>query len=204
MAQPVLARSGLAVVAVVLVAAVLGIQIANGGGKFEPLQPADACAARPVTSQVEGLEGLTERLVLLGLDGAACRLGLSRERLTLRLARPGPRSEAEIGALREGLLDGVRGMEEDGSLPAPADLADEALAHADLPTWVTALIRAVPDRAINATIEVDDVLVRAIQNLDLRSVLSRLDDTDALNRQLGAAVTDAVQDSLMARVRDLP
>ena len=67
--------AGLPAVALVLVSGVLGVQLANGGGTFEPLQPADPCVARTVTSQAEGIDGLTERLVLLGIDGAACRLG---------------------------------------------------------------------------------------------------------------------------------
>ena len=76
--------------ALVLVSGVLAVQVTNGGGKFEPLQPADPCAARTVTSRSSGIEGLTERLVLLGLDGAACRLNVSREALTLELAQPAP------------------------------------------------------------------------------------------------------------------
>ena len=78
---------GLPVAALVLVACVLGIQVANGGGSFVPLQPADPCVARDVASQADGIDGLTERLVLLGLDGAACQLGVSREALTLELAQ---------------------------------------------------------------------------------------------------------------------
>jgi hypothetical protein len=83
---------GLPVVALVLVCGVLGVQVAHGGGEFEPLQPADPCVARTVTSQAEGLDGLTERLVLIGIDEAACTLGVSREALTLELAQPGPRT----------------------------------------------------------------------------------------------------------------
>ena len=66
---------------------VLGVQLAHGGGEFEPLRPADPCAARTVTSQADGIDGLSERLVLLGLDGAACRLHVSREALDARRSR---------------------------------------------------------------------------------------------------------------------
>ncbi|HET6940238.1 MAG TPA: hypothetical protein VFI19_16595, partial [Nocardioides sp.] len=123
----VLRLTGLPAVALVLVAGVLGIQLAHGGGKFEPLQPADPCVARTVTSQAEGIDGLTERLVLLGLDGAACQLHVSREALTLELAQPGPRTDAEIDALRAGLLSAVQRMKDDGTLPPASDLVDEAL-----------------------------------------------------------------------------
>ena len=63
----------LPVLAAVLVSGVLGVQVAHGGGDFTPPQPADPCAARTVTSVSTGIDGLGERLVLLGLDGAACR-----------------------------------------------------------------------------------------------------------------------------------
>src|SRR5690349_22674545 len=111
--------------ALVLVAGVLGIQLAHGGGSFEPLRPADPCQVRPVTSQATGIDALTERLVLLGLDGAACRLHVSREALTLELAQPGPRTDAQVNALRAGLLDAVQQMKSDGTLPPASDLVDE-------------------------------------------------------------------------------
>jgi len=90
----------LPVAAVLLVAAVIWVQLANGGGRYEPLQTADPCVERVVVSQATGIDALTERLVLLGIDGAACRLGVSREALTLDLAQPGERTDAEVEALR--------------------------------------------------------------------------------------------------------
>ena len=101
-----LRAAGLPAVALVLVGGVLAIQLAYGGGTYEPLEPADPCAARTVTSQSEGIEGLTERLVLIGVDNAACSLGVSREALTLELARPGTPTDAEIDALRAGPVVG--------------------------------------------------------------------------------------------------
>jgi hypothetical protein len=194
---------GMPVAALVLVGGVLGVQLANGGGKFEPLHSADPCVARTVTSQAKGMDGLTERLVLLGLDGAACRLHLSREALTLRLAEPGPRTDAEIDALHAGLLDAVQRMKDDGSLPPASDLVDEALDNADLNRFLEAAIRALPDSVINAAVKIDDVLTRTIDDLDLRTILANLDDQDDLTRQINAAVTQAVKDSLADRLRDL-
>jgi hypothetical protein len=199
----VLRLTGLPAVALVLVAGVLGIQLAHGGGTFEPLQPVDPCVARTVTSQAEGIDGLTERLVLLGLDGAACQLHVSREALTLELAQPGPRTDAEIDALRAGLLSAVQRMKDDGTLPPASDLVDEALDNSDLNSFLEAAIRALPDSVINAAVKTDDVLNRTINDLDLRAVLANLDDQEDLNRQLNAAVTQAVKDSLVARLRDL-
>jgi hypothetical protein len=149
------------------------------------------------------MDGLTERLVLLGIDDAACTLGVSREALTLELAQPGARSDAEIDALHEGLLAAVDRMKEDGSLPEASDLVDEALDNSDLNRFLEAAIRALPDSVVNAAVKVDDVLIRAINDLDLRTVLANLDNQHDLEQQINAAVTQAVKDSLEARLRDL-
>lgn len=198
-----LRRMGLPLVALVLVAAVLGVQVANGGGTFEPMQPADPCAERSVTSRADGIDGLAEQLVLLGIDGAACTLGVSREALTLELAQPGTRTDAEIDALREGLLDAVQRMKDDGTLPPASDLLDEALDNADLNGLLEAAIRAIPDSVVDAALKTDDVLTRAIDDLDLRAVLADLDSRNDLDAQIQVAITQAVKDSLTARVRDL-
>lgn len=194
---------GLPVAAVALVVAVIGVQLAHGGGTYEPLRSADACVERPVASRVDGIEGLTERLVLLGVNNAACELGVSREALTLELAQSDARSDAQVDALRQGLLSAVRQMKADGSLPPASELADEALDSADLNGLLERAIRLIPDSVINKALKTDDVLVRAIDGLDLRSLLANLDDQDDLNRQVEAAVTQAVKDSLEARLRDL-
>ena len=189
--------------ALVLVSGVLGVQVANGGGTFEPLRSADPCVARTVTSQADGMDGLTERLVLLGIDGAACRLHVSREALTLELAQPGVRTDAQIEALHQGLLDAVQRMKDDGTLPPASDLVDEALDNADLNGFVEAAIRALPDSVVNAALKVDDVLIRTINDLDLRSILANLDNEQDLYDQINAAVEQAVKDSLADRLRDL-
>ena len=199
-----LARAaGLPALALAAVGAVLAIQLANGGGSFEPLQPADPCVTRTIDSQADGIEGLTERLVLLGIDDAACRLDVSREALTLELAQPGIRSDAQIEALHDGLLSAVRRMEEDGTLPPASDLVDEALDSADLNGFVKAAIRLLPASVVDAALKTDDVLNRTIEDLDLRDLLDNLDDQDDLNQQIESAVTRAVQDSLSDRLGDL-
>ncbi|WP_340537225.1 hypothetical protein [Nocardioides sp. GXZ039] len=191
------------VLALALVGGVLGVQIAHGGGTFEPLKVADPCVEREVTSRADGIEGLTERLVLLGIDGAACRLGVSREALTLELGQGGARSDAEIDALREGLKEGVRQMADDGTLPPASELVDEALDSADLNGFLEAAIRALPDSVIDSALKTDDVLIRAIDDLDLRDLLRNLNSTDELNSQIEAAVTEAVKESLLDRLRNL-
>ena len=94
-------------------------------------------------------------------------------------------------------------MKDDGSLPPASDLVDEALDNADLNGFLEAAIRALPDSVINAALKTDDVLIRTINDLDLRSILANLDNQDDLNQQINAAVTQAVKDSLVARLRDL-
>jgi hypothetical protein len=189
--------------AVVLVFGVLGVQLAAGGASYEPLRPADPCAVRDATSQAGGIDGLTERLVILGLDGAACRLHISREALTLQLAQPGPRSDAQINALRAGLLDAVQKMKTAGTLPPASSLVDEALDNSDLNDFLKTAIRALPDSVIDSALPTDDVLTRTINNLDLRTLLANVNDQQTLDAQLSAAVTQAVKDSLTARLRDL-
>jgi hypothetical protein len=190
-------------IAAVLVSGVLGIQVANGGGQFVPSRAADPCAARAVASVSTGIDALGERLVLIGLDGAACRLGVSRESLVLDLALPRDRTDAQVEAVRAGLLDAVRQMDADGALPPASELANEALDNADLNRFLTFAIRALPDSVINAALKTDDVLRRAIEGLDLRSLLANLDDPSKLTGQINEAVTGAVKASLIARLRDL-
>jgi hypothetical protein len=187
----------------VLVAAVLGVQLAAGGGTYEPLHPADPCQARTVTSTAGGIKGLSERLVLLGLDGAACTLGVSREQLTLSLAQSGTVSDAQIDALHGGLLSAVARMKDDGSLPPASDLVDEALDSADLNSYLEAAIRALPDSLVDAALKTDDVLDRTIDDLDLRALLANVDQPSELDQQVTLAVTKAVKESLAARLRDL-
>ena len=193
----------LPVLAAALVSGVLGVQIANGGGDFAPARPAEPCAHRAVTSVSTGIEGLSERLVLLGLDGAACRLHMTREALALQLTQSSTPTDAQTDALRAGLLEAVNRMKADGTLPPASKLTDEALDNADLNGFIKAAIRALPDSLINSALKTDDVLRRTINELDLRSLLANLNDPDELSQQVNAAVTKAVKDSLAARLRDL-
>jgi len=190
-------------VALILVAAVVGTQLANGGGTYEPLKSADPCVERTVTSQADGIDGLTEQLVLIGLDDAACTLGVSREALTLRLAQPGEPTDADVDALHDGLQSAVGQMQDDGTLPPASDLVDDALENADLNPWLELGIKALPDSLVDSALKTDDVLVRAIDELDLRALLANLTDQDELNDLVEAAVTQAVEDSLLDRLRGL-
>jgi hypothetical protein len=56
---------------------------------------------------------------------------------------------------------------------------------------------------VDAALKTDDVLTRTIDGLDLGALLADLDNEADLDQQLDAAVTQAVKDSLAARLRDL-
>ena len=160
--------------------------------------PRDPCAGPEVNSVSTGIEGLAERLVILGLDGAACRLHVSREALVLDLAQQGAPTDAQVNALRAGLLEAVDRMKADGTLPKASELTGQALDESNLNGLLKAAIRLLPDSLINSALKTDDVLRRAINDLDLRQLLANLHNPDDLTRQINAAVTQAVKDSLIA------
>ncbi len=91
------------------------------------------------------LEPLAEQIVLLGLDGAACRLGISRERLVLALAETRSLDPHASAALKAGLGDAVNRLDREGRLPKVSQLLPEALNQANLPGIVKTIIGAIPD-----------------------------------------------------------
>ena len=58
-------------------------------------------------------------------------------------------TDAQVDALRAGLLEAVDRMKADGTLPPASDLVDEALDSSDLNGFVKAAIRALPDSVID-------------------------------------------------------
>lgn len=189
---------------VALVAGVLGVQSANGGGDFKPVGVEDPCTPRVVTAaSTTSIDALGELLVLYGLDGAACRLGVSRETFVIDLGLASDFSDAQIDALRGGLLDAVDRMQAENQLPPASELADEALAEADLNRFLKAAINALPNGVINSALKTDDVLRRAINDTDLRTLLGELEDPNEVQRLITAAITEAVKDSLRERLRGL-
>jgi hypothetical protein len=198
-----LRAAALPVVAAAMVSGVLGLQLAHGGGDFTPLRLANPCAVRTVNSVSTGIEALTERLVILGLDDAACHLGLSREALTLQLAEQGTPTDEEIAALQAGLLTAVDRMKANGTLPPASDLVNEALDESNLNGFLKSAIRLLPDSLINGALKTDDILKRAINELDLQALLANLSNPDDLTPQITKAVTSAVVDSVIARLRSL-
>jgi hypothetical protein len=112
---------GSAAVSLVLVLAYL----AAGGASYAPAKTQDPCKPREWRNP-KGLEEIAEQFSLSALDGAACKLGVSREELARALASEQSReeftqqhdiSDAELArAIRAGLLRAVSDAEEAGAL----------------------------------------------------------------------------------------
>jgi hypothetical protein len=193
-------RLGLPLIAVVLVAGVLGVQVAAGGGHYVPLRPANPCTPRPVAPIPAQLEPLAEQIVLLGLDSAACRLGVSRERLVLALAQtrsPDPRQSA---ALKAGLIDAVNRLERQGRLPKVSQLLPQALGQANISGLVKTIIEAIPDPVIDNLLPTAPLLRQTVDELDINRLLHELGDPNRLNSALQSAILQAAERQILNRV----
>jgi hypothetical protein len=99
-------RHRVAILAALGVAAVtlLAIELAQGGASYGNLDLEDPCAERTVLPG-EGFDATMQRIVLDGLDGAACELGTTREELVIAF-------DPDFGAVvewdRETIEDAVR------------------------------------------------------------------------------------------------
>src|ERR1700759_146406 len=142
-------RLALPLIAVLLVAAVLGVQVAAGGGDYVPRRPANPCIPRPGPPIPAPLEPLAEQIVLLGLDSAACRLGISRERLVLSLAHSPTSDPPPNAPPQTGLGDAVDRLDREGRLPKVSQLLPEALKQTNLPGIAKTLIEAIPAGAVD-------------------------------------------------------
>ena len=109
----------------VLAVALVGSYLALGGGSYKPLEVANPCKPRQLPP-AEGFEEISQQLLLSGLDGAACRLRVTREELALavtseearrRFAREHKISERTLeSAVRSGLGRAVTDAERAGRL----------------------------------------------------------------------------------------
>ena len=120
-----MSRRQVAIAALVALAvgamALLAIELTNGARAAGALAIRDPCGSRPPFPG-QGLDATLQRIVLDGLDGAACELRTSREELVLSLApgtgaSPGRWDDETIErSLRAGLLAAVNDAERRGSL----------------------------------------------------------------------------------------
>jgi hypothetical protein len=117
--------TALIVASIVASALLVGAYLAAGGSSYEPAKVQDPCQPRPWTDP-ESLGQLANQFTISALDGAACRLGVSREALAQALATPEARErfserygiddEKLAKAVRAGLVRAVDDAEEAGAL----------------------------------------------------------------------------------------
>ena len=188
----------LPLIAVLLAATVLGVQVAAGGGRYVPRRPANPCTQRAASPIPPQLEPLAERIVLLGLGNAACRLGISRERLVLALADMRSLNPNAQAALKAGLRDAVDRLAGEGRLPKVSQLLPEALDQTDLPEIVKMIIRAIPDGLIDKALPTGPLLRRTVDELDVDRLLRELHDP----RQLDSAVRSAILQAALRQIVD--
>lgn len=103
----------------------VGAYLAAGGSSYEPAKVQDPCKHRPWRNP-ESLQEIAQQFSLSALDGAACELGVSREKLARALATPESRErftkrygigDAQLArAVRAGLVRAVDDAEEAGAL----------------------------------------------------------------------------------------
>jgi len=99
--------------------------LAAGGSEYAPAETQDPCEPREWRDP-EGLQQIAEQFSLSAMDGAACKLGVSRETLARALATEEARQrflerydigDAELArAIRAGLVRAIDDAEEAGAL----------------------------------------------------------------------------------------
>jgi hypothetical protein len=194
-------RLPLPLIAVLLVAAVLGAQVAAGGGHYVPRRPANPCTPPPIPPIQPQLEPLAEQVVLLGLDSAACRLGISRERLVLALANTRSLDPRAPAALKAGLRDAVDRLDRDGRLPKVSQLLPHALDQSGLPGIVKTIIEAIPASVVDNALPTAPLLRATIEQLDVTRLLHELNDPRRLNSAIQSAILHAALRQILDRLR---
>jgi hypothetical protein len=79
-------------VAIAAATALVALYLVLGGGSYEPTPVADPCAHR-AWRDPHGVEESAQQFALSALDGAACKLDVSRETLAIALATPESRKQ---------------------------------------------------------------------------------------------------------------
>ena len=137
-----------ALISLFVAAAVLvGIELGLGAAHAGDVHLADPCTAH------NDKQDALQRVILDGLDGAACRLHISREALVLSVGSNSPfhtnwsKKQIEV-ALRAGMLRSV----------------DEAVRRGDLPSFLSG-----PIKRLIATIPIDKLVAGGFSLRDLLS-----------------------------------
>jgi len=129
-------RAAVWIVGALLASGVVLVAVELGKGALEQPAPKIANPCAPRHGRTGGFDTTVQRIVLDGLDGAACRLHTSREELVLSLGggtvvkRHWDEHTVEV-ALRAGLLRSV----------------DDAERRGDIPSFLAPLVRRLVERA---------------------------------------------------------
>ena len=190
----------LPLIAVLLVGAVLGVQVAAGGGDYVPLKPANPCVQPAVAAIPPQLEALAEQVVLLGLDNAACKLGISRERFVLQIAESHMLTPQAAAALKAGLLEAVNRLEREGRLPRVSQLLPAALEAAHVSGLVKTLIEAIPAGVVDSTLQTGPLLRATVQQLDVTHIVHQLSDPSQLDSTVRSAVLQAAKQQILNKL----
>jgi hypothetical protein len=115
--------------------------LALGGASYAPAKVADPCATRD-WREPHGLAEVGEQIVLSGLDGVACELGVSREEMVLALANSDSRERfaREHGISDERLEQLVR----DGLMRAIDDAVEADALNPTIADLLRGLVRTIP------------------------------------------------------------
>ena len=131
-----MSRAAVWIVGALLASGVVLVAVELGKGALEQPAPKIANPCAPRHGRTGGFDTTVQRIVLDGLDGAACRLHTSREELVLSLGggtvvkRHWDEHTVEV-ALRAGLLRSV----------------DDAERRGDIPSFLAPLVRRLVERA---------------------------------------------------------
>jgi hypothetical protein len=148
-----LSRAAIWIVTALLASGAVLVAFELGKGALEEPSPTIANPCKPREGRTGGIDATIQRIVLDGLDGAACRLHTTREELVLSLGgssavlpRRWDEHSVEV-ALRAGLLRSV----------------DEAVERGDVPGFLgpalRSLVRRLPlDRLVQGGFSLSDLL----------------------------------------------
>ncbi len=202
----------LPLLALLVSAALIGGYVAAGGADFTPTAAADPCRQRPLGPRADGIDAVAEQVVVLGVQNAACTLGVSRERLVLALPSAADRrallqaqgrTEADlVAALRGGLDRAVVRLDRADRLPPASQLRDSYVGELGLPGVAEEIVRRIPDGVVDGLLPTGEVLRNALRRVDVEQVLARIDDPDALQAQLRGTIKDAAVDQARTKLLD--
>jgi hypothetical protein len=115
--------------------------LALGGASYAPAKTADPCTPRD-WREPKGVQAVAEQIVLSGLDGAACKLGVSREDVVLAF---GSRAALERFAREHGVTTtGLERLVRTGIDRAITDAVDAGSLNPSVAQLIRGLASRIP------------------------------------------------------------